>query len=232
MKIAIITSTIGMDDSPIVDPTNNYSNPEQIDYFAFVDKIYPCKVWKQIFLPKFSLIDGYFQNRRNAKLPKILGFCLVPGYDYYIWHDSHSEVYVHPEYILKNILKEKSIALFRHAERNCAYKEIDIIAERRWETQENLDNTKSFLQSNNFQYEQGLFELSSFMYRNCFQVQAMMFSWWEVICKYSSRDQISFPYILQKHNIPYNIIPGAALGYAGNNELIPQVRVVKMKKGI
>ena len=52
----------------------------------------------------------------------------------------------------------------------------------------------------------------------------MLFSWWEIICKYSSRDQISFPYVLYKHSITPKIIPGALREWEGNNQVIPHVR--------
>ena len=54
--------------------------------------------------------------------------------------------------------------------------------------------------------------------------------WWEQICRFSSRDQISFPFCLWKTKNKISIMPGFANGInpatnkVGYNDLIPQTR--------
>jgi hypothetical protein len=225
MKIAILTSVIGLGDSKIYDPSLDFSLPGQIDYYAFVDRLYPCRIWKQIHLPKFSGIDPVYADRRNAKLPKVLGAYLVPGYDYYIWHDNYAEVQTHPYIIVKDYLKENLFGLFRHPQRNCVYQEIETIRQYRADHEHNIDAFRHFLENNKYQQEMGLFELSSFIYKNCFNVNAFMLAWWELINRFSSRDQLSFPYLINKYQIGYTVLPGSGQGYALNNQFFPQVRV-------
>lgn len=221
MKIAVLTSLIGLETSTLKDPSNLFAN---IDYYAFVDKNYNSKIWKEIDLPKFSTVDNIFANRRNAKLPKILGSILVPGYDYYIWHDHHLDINVNPKIMVDMFLMNSDMGLFKHQYRSCVYDEMDAILDHNFETVGNIISTRNFLRQNNYPSNAGLFELSSFIYRNTFETRQMFLSWWELICRFSSRDQITFPYVKSLYNISHSIIPGCALSYGGNNSFIPDVR--------
>jgi len=46
--------------------------------------------------------------------------------------------------------------------------------------------------------------------------------WWEQICMFSSRDQISFPFVCHQLDIKPSILPGRANG-VGANSIMPQV---------
>ena len=221
MKIAIVTSLSGLSNAKVRTPLNPNS---LVDYFCFVAKPQNCEVWKQLSLPEFSFSDDGYQERRNAKFPKLFAHLLIPGYDYYIWHDHYLEVSVNPEKIINDILKNKEMAIFKHPVRDCIYDEIEAVVFHKKENNiELLNNYKNYLEKQNYPRNNGLFEMTSFVYKNTENVRTMMYSWWELICKYSSRDQLSFPYVLNKHNIQYNIIPGSALQYGGHNEYIQEV---------
>jgi hypothetical protein len=230
MKIAIITGLAGSEEHSIQDPATNFSYPGTIDYYAFVDRPHSVQVWRQLPLPDFSIIDHTFKDRRNARMIKILGSFLVPGYDYYIWHDQYCDVAVNPVIIVKEFLKDNLFAVFAHPERNCVYQEIAEMQQRGlngfryYDHNENFELFKRFLEQEGFLKEQGLFETSSFVYKNHPSVTRFMLSWWELICKYSSRDQISFAYLMKKYQMPHSILPGSGQWYTYNNPLIPQVR--------
>ena len=220
-KIAIITALSGMSNARIQDPT--LGKFPEVDYYAFVDRVHETHIWQQIPIWKFSN-ETEFSDRRNAKLPKILGWLLSPGYDYYIWHDHYSEVQMHPEQILDTYLKDKDMALFKHPHRNCSYQEARVVGELSLDKATTVVQTTEFLTNRNWPQENGLFELTSFVYRNTYKIQTATLAWWDLLCKYSSRDQILFPWIVAQYDISYNYLPGSALGYGGNNTLIPQVR--------
>ena len=222
MRVAVITALAGLDTASLQDPKVNYRDPGRIDYYAFVDRPQNVSIWHQLPLPDFSVIDNRYRDRRNAKLPKILGSILIPGYDYYIWHDSYCELQVRPEIIIDEFVKDNHIGIFKHPVRSCTYEELDCLYERDYP--ETLDDFRNFLLQANFPTNQGLFELSSFIYKNTALMQQFLLSWWEIICKYSSRDQISFPYLLKKYQVPYAVLPGSGQSYAGNNKFFPQVR--------
>jgi hypothetical protein len=223
MKIAILTGLTGLNKATLKDPKINYSS-DDISYFAFVEKKHDVKVWNQINIHEFSVIDNY-TDRRNAKLAKMLGFLLAPGYDYYIWHDYINEMAVDPKKFVEEFLVGHDIALFKHRHRDCSYEEIKKLIEWNLDDKETLLKTDQFLRHKQFPAKKGLYALGAFTYKNTPKMQAVFLSWWEMTCKYSSRDQTTFPYVLWKHNIQPKIIPGDSGTYAGSNNIyMPQVR--------
>jgi hypothetical protein len=221
MKIAVITGLSGIREANIQDPINGgYPNT---DYYAFVDRQHDCKIWQQKPILDFSL-DSYFYPRRNAKLAKILGFLLVPGYDYYIWHDHHCDLQMNPQELIDQYVKNKDMAVWRHAARNCVYDEIDLLGRINFDTDDSLTNTLDYFNRINWPRSAGLFELTSLVYANTPKVQAALLTWWEFICKYSSRDQLSFPLIAKKHRLQLGIMPGSAQPYGGSNSIMPIIR--------
>ena len=56
----------------------------------------------------------------------------------------------------------------------------------------------------------GLFEMSTFIKKNTPIIKTFDLLWWEHICKFSSRDQISLPFVLWKlgDKINYKILKG------------------------
>lgn len=220
MKVAVLTSLSGLNSS-LLDPSNN-GFPD-VDYFAFVDKTYNVKVWQQLPLIKFSK-DPIYADRRNTKLPKILGFMMIPGYDYYIWHDHYCELQTHPKIIIEEYLKDNDMAVFKHARRDCVYEEIHIVALSKFDTVESLDRMHDVFSRCNWPAHNGLYEMTSFIYKNNEKTQATMLNWWDIIVQSSSRDQLSFPLAAGMNDLKLAILPGSAQPYGGNNIFMPSVR--------
>jgi hypothetical protein len=220
MTIAVITSLSGLGTATIRDPDVAFAN---VEYHAFTNKHFPVQTWRLHALPEFST-DREYSDRRNAKLAKALAWLLLPGYDYYVWHDAHCEVKIDPHYLVSQYLTNHDIAVFRHPERDCSYAELQVLAERNLDTGENLMNTLNFLQTQSWPLNQGLYELSSFVYRPSESVRKLMLTWWELISKYTSRDQVLFPYSCKLHQVECAVLPGAALPYGGSNQFFPSQR--------
>jgi hypothetical protein len=219
MKIAILTAISGLKNK-LINPKIKFDN---VDYFAFVDNIIEESVWKQIKINDFTL-DNKYKGRRNAKIYKIVPHLFLPDYDYYFWVDSTHEVIVDPFYIVNNIIKGADIALFNHTERNCVYDEAELLIQLGYDNIDNIENQILFYNKENYPKNNGLFELPCSIRKNTEKINTMNLMWWEIICKYSSRDQISLPYVLNKLNIQPHILEGCAnCGFFGN-KLMPQVR--------
>jgi len=221
MKIAILTAQAG-NKGQIEDPKNGGFS--SADYYAFTDKPLNLSVWHTRPTYNFSS-ETLFKDRRHAKLPKILGWLLVPGYDYYIWHDSVCDVAQDPREIVQTYLNHNiDIAFWPHPHRDCSYQECDTVELFHKESSYNVTATRQFLLDQQWPRHSGMFELSSFVYRNNSRMQAAMLSWWELVCRYSSRDQILWPFVIKQHQLNYVLMQGWAQAYAGNNHIIPQVR--------
>ena len=226
MKIAVITSICG--DLEVL------SNPSVIhlgvDYFAFVDIKSPnAKIWKQLDPYHFSS-DKKYAQRKNAKIYKILPELFVPNYDYYFWVDASHDLVADPYVIVnKYVSDEQPFAVFRHHQRNCIYDEAKILKKLGYDYKDLINQEMKYFKSQGYPKKNGLYELSAFIKKRTHMSTLASLKWWEYICRYSSRDQISFPFVLWECGIEPNFLPGFANGYnkmgkIGNNDIMPQIR--------
>ena len=98
-KIAVVTSVVGVSSFDMYTP--KHSNA---DYFLFTELNCSFPGWNVKKLYPYS-IDSKYQNRRTAKIPKILPHQVLPDYDYYIWHDHTNYVSMNPEEIISSYLQ-------------------------------------------------------------------------------------------------------------------------------
>jgi Protein of unknown function (DUF616) len=203
IKIAIITSIFG-NNIELFDPPIVFNNAS---YYAFVDRKHNVKCWNQIDAFDFSC-DPQFSARRNSRIYKILPDLFLPDYDYYLWIDSTHAVMKDPEIIINEFLSKSDIALFRHGVRDCLYKEAEAVLKYGYDYPDLVNNQIKFYLMNNYPRNNGLYETPALIRRNTKSILRLNLMWWEHICKFSSRDQISLPYVLNKCNIVPEIIPG------------------------
>jgi hypothetical protein len=224
-SIAIVTALCG-DREKLSDPSIVH---DCADYFAFVDRPHPnTKIWQQRPTWNFS-DDPRFTMRRNAKFPKIMMPLVLPGYQFYFWADVSHDVVADPMSICRHYLATTDIAVFRHTARNCAYSEATEINKLNYDHVDKINSQVAQYRADGFPEDFGLFELSTFVLRGSHRMAEFGLRWWDQICRFSSRDQISFPYVLWKTGTVPSILAGFANGYnsrgtIGNNELMPQVR--------
>lgn len=190
MKIAVVTSSIGTNK---LLPVNKFEN---VDYHAFVDDENQYNNGWNIHSTIDFTLDYKYKNRRNAKIYKILPFVFLPNYDYYIWIDSTHMVGMNPVKVIDDYLQDSDVAVFNHPLRNCVYIEGQFIKEVGYLDHSNLiDDQLAFYHDTGYPKNNGLYELPSRMQRNNKITQQMGWMWWEQICMFSSRDQLSFPYV-------------------------------------
>jgi hypothetical protein len=211
MKIAVVTSSVGAND--LLDQCRF----DCVDYHAFVDDrlLNHQSIWKTHRFIDFSM-DVDFKNRRNAKIYKILPFLFLPGYDYYIWIDSVHKLAVDPIEIINTYLNKSDIAVFKHKYRNCIYDEIEEVKKIKYDHIDLLNAQYKYYKSKGYPVNNGLYEIPCRIQRNSLKIQQMSLSWWEHICKFTSRDQISFPYVCREFDIIPEIMPGWANEANGN----------------
>jgi hypothetical protein len=220
MKIAVVTAISGLNNK-LIDPKIKFNN---VDYYAFVDKITPDSIWNQQKIHNFTL-DKQYTGRRNAKIYKILPHLFLPEYDYYFWADSTHEVIMNPYSVVEDIINDSEIALFSHPYRNCVYDEAkELLSLETYDYPDLIKNQMKYYISEKYPKNKGLYELPCFIRKNAFSINTACLMWWEIICKYSSRDQISLPYVLFKNNITPCMLSGYANKGFYANDIIPQVR--------
>lgn len=225
MKIAIVTALCGNRES-LVNPPVVHKNA---DYFAFVDREWTdATAWKQLPLEKRYTGDRY-SDRRNAKYYKILPHRELSDYDYWMWADVSHSVIENPENIVNLHMGTADVGVFRHTQRNCLFQEANELRKLGYDHIDLIDKQTQQYRQEGMPTEFGLYELPVSVRKNSEAVRNFNELWWEQIEKFSSRDQLSFPYCLFKSKLELKVLPGYANGYnrcgqIGNNFLIPQTR--------
>lgn len=215
MKIAVVTSSIGS--NKLLDPIPF----EGVDYHAFIDDNTANDKWTIHPVIDFSS-DPIYKNRRNAKVYKILPFTFLPEYDYYFWVDSTHILEKNPFEVIDKYLIDSDVAVFKHPERNCIYSEGKIVVDIKYDHPNLVEDQLDFYRDIGYPENNGLYELPVRVQRNTELTRRMGWMWWEQICMFSSRDQISFPFVCNQLGIKPSILPGRANTIRGN-DIMPQI---------
>jgi hypothetical protein len=214
VKIAVVTASVG---------TNELIKPvpfEGVDYHAFVDKS-SANGWNVHPVLPFSS-DPTYKNRRNAKVYKILPFAFLPDYDYYFWVDSTHRLEANPYEVIDKYLNDTDIAVFKHSSQKCIYNEGKAVIRLKYDHPNLVKDQLAFYRDICYPENNGVYELPVRVQRNTPLTQRMGWMWWEQICMFSSRDQISFPFVCHQLGIKPSILPGQANTIRGNT-IMPQI---------
>ena len=215
MKIAVLTSSIGS--TKLLEPKPF----DGVDYHAFVDYENDNTSWIKHPIIPFSS-DVRYKNRRDAKVYKVLPFAFLPDYDYYFWIDSTHTLQANPQDVIDKYLTNSDIAVFKHPQRDCIYIEGEFVKQIKFDHPNLLEDQLEFYKDMCYPKNNGLYELPVRVQRNTKLTQQMGWMWWEQICMFSSRDQISFPFVCHQLGIKPSILPGVANTIQGN-EIMPQL---------
>lgn len=179
---------------------HEYINYEY-DYACFTDipellKMHTYGMWK-IMPIVYSELDGARNNRWHKMHPHVL----FPDYDESIYIDSN--INIATDFIFKKLEERKgAIVIPIHDDRDDVYEELKVVSQRKLDNAINFQKMTKFLKINNFPEHYGLNECG-IIYRKHHDklVIEMMEQWWEFVKDYTKRDQLSFPYVLWKHNL-------------------------------
>lgn len=194
-RIAVVTAVASGKDF-LVDPEVDTTDA---DFIAYSDEPQDhLRKWQVRPLPVWS-IDSRFAGRRHAKLPKVLPQLLLPGYDFYIWIDGNYRLKMDPRTICAQLLKDPltDMAVFRHRRRGCVYREAREVLYFQLDHAHRVRQQMAEYRRSGLPRNDGLFELGAFVMRRSTASLCLSLAWWEQICRYSSRDQLSFPYALR-----------------------------------
>jgi hypothetical protein len=155
-------------------------------------------------------LGGYGKFKRdvmNSKIYKILPHLFIND-DSSLYLDGNIYLKVLPEE-LESWLDGYDIALFKHPQRKCVYGE-GLAAVGCYEDgniQAEIFDHMDAYRDEKFPKRGGLWECGILLRKHNEAMRAFCNEWWAQICRYSNRDQISFPYVLAKFpNIRVNTI--------------------------
>lgn len=206
--IAYISANLGNKDMDIQNK-HTKQNRDDLDFFYFTD---------ENFKPRTVV-----HPRLRAKIPKMMGWQLVPGYDFYIWGDS-SMTLVDTDAVtmLLEELGDYDIAFFRHPEfRNSILEELLHMEQHmaglvdfnsgyeylneRYKDEELRQQVEFYISDKDF-VDDKLYCGGMFIYRNTTEVQDMLANWLFHNLIYTIQDQLSLPYVLSKANLKVKVL--------------------------
>ncbi len=204
-EIAILQANLRNFDTNLKEPVDQ-TLPEGIDEIRY-------HRWTDENFPPIADLPGRFQYR----IPKLFGWQMLPGYDYYIWLDGLC-TFLRDDcatYYLSQ-LGDADIAFFAHPNRKSIKEEVDHL-----ETY--LNRTKGTKRGQDYvlaRYKNGLhkeqyndilldkdfvddalYATTTFIYRDSEKVRDLMRMWWLHQSRYYTCDQVVLPYLLWKYGL-------------------------------
>lgn len=193
--------------------TGNYDSLNEIkifekgvDYYCFTNnKQLKSSTWKIVYIDN----DG-LDNVRLARKIKILGHDIInEDYDIAIWMDGNFRIKRSITEFIKDYcdFKNYDFIAFKHSVRNCIYKEgLECIKVKK-DSYDIIEKQLEFYKENNFPKEIGLVETGIFIKNlKSNKLKKVMIDWFDLIMKYSKRDQLSFNYSAYINKLNYKPI--------------------------
>lgn len=195
-KFVIYTAISGVYDDLI---QHTYVSKDA-DYICYTDQpiVHPG-IWQIRPLERRHL-----DRVRSAKYYKMFPNELFPAVQFSVWMDGNIDV-------LTNQLEQRVATLMAsntyisanvHFERICAYEEALVCCRLQLDDLAVISNQLKRLSEKGFPRDYGLFEMNMIVRQHHHpQIIALMNSWWDMVVRYSKRDQISFTYVLHQHQM-------------------------------
>ena len=177
--------------------------PDNVDYWLISDQDIDLSgsTWKKY---DFSMFSDELKNLNNAgknRFFKMNPHIVFPDYKYSLYIDGNIQIISDvTEYVYH--LGESGIAMHMHSSRDCVYEEANAVLQAKKETRENIERHVKYLRETGFPEHYGLLECNVIMRNNSEKCKEVMSDWWTEYQTRSKRDQLSFPYVLYKNNIP------------------------------
>jgi len=202
MRICLTTANLASIDGPTPKniPQQNLPLGWVFDVFQYNDSNFP---------PRINALSP----RLQAKIPRMFGYELHPGYDCYIWMDGSINI-KSPNTIkyLIDGLDANEMFLFKHPKRTSIAEECRHVTyqistgneylKKRYGNEPLQEEIDLYLSDQSFVDNQ-LFAAGCFVYRKEMDKKRFFRDWFYHNCRYSILDQLSLPYLIHKHAIRY-----------------------------
>lgn len=187
------------------DDIHEIENKEEgVDYYLFTNnKKLKSSSWEVIYIE-----DNDLDNQRLSRKIKMLGHPIInENYEISVWQDASVIWKKSIKKFVETYLKENSFASFKHYLRSCIYEEANECIRTRKDKKETILKHVEFLRKENYPEKYGLCEMTVFIKKhNDKIVKKTMQDWFNMVCNYSKRDQLSFMYCVWKNDLKIDFI--------------------------
>ena len=180
-------------------------NTEGADFVMFTDN--PniiSKTWHIETLKPDLLIDP----RRQSRMMKWLLHKFFADYEYSLWLDGNVRVLTPVGKLINMFLRYQNIAVFKHKDRNCVYKEADDCINKQLDDPALIKRQMDRYRAEGFPSDNGLSELPAILRRHTPEIERFNEAVWSEYSTQSRRDQLCFDYIAWKLRMQISRFPG------------------------
>ena len=201
LKIVVYSCVVGQYDG-IIEPINTDTD---VDYVMFTDQpIDENSVWKKIDITEFDEYGEESALWLNRKI-KMLPFIFLSNYDYSIYIDGNIEIVTSVKPLIEN-MGNAAFAVHYHSNRDCIFDEAVSIEHFKRADKNEVDIQLNSYSSEGFPKHYGLYENSILIRKhNDSEIKKIMEEWWAEYNHFPTRDQLSLPYVVWKHNYKNSI---------------------------
>lgn len=203
MKIAIYTAlTGGYDDlmqPAVID--------DRFDYFCFSNDIPK----ENIGIWKVRKFEGSFPNKQiESRYPKMHPWEILPEYDYSVYMDANIRIESQEFYesILSKVQNQVPLSGIKHPFRVCAYIEgYEVFTYGLEKSFATIVKEMRFIRKEGLPRRYGMYEANIILRNHSDErIKRQCTLWWEMINKYSRRDQLAYSYTLWKERLPFDYL--------------------------
>lgn len=153
--------------------------------------------WQVVIVP----LDADSESQANRRY-KMLPHKYLQNYEWSLYVDGNIRLMNDPSSLFYKYLNNGSIAIPKHQDRNCLYKEALVCIESGHASKYLTEQQVAIYMKQGFPQEYGMTENNIILRRhNDLNVIALMESWWREYSDWGKRDQLSLSYLIWKYEI-------------------------------
>lgn len=200
-KIVVYTAIYGGWDS-LKDLPKNISG---CDFVCFTDKV---DLKSDHFDVRVTRPRNRKNNRRSAKIYKILPHKYFPEYEYSVWIDGSVRIKTAQiERLVDQYLSDHNLAVLAHPDRNCIYEELATCLRANKDDRQLMVEQVDKYEEAGYPSQNGLATCCIIFRRhNSPDVSDFCNEWYKEIEQGSERDQLSFGYVAWKRHFQFETI--------------------------
>lgn len=172
---------------------------------------------------EIRLIPSLYKDvRRDSRTVKLLPHIFFPEAEYSLYLDGNIICKVPIQRIIHEWLQDDDIAVFRHHTRDCLFQEAKECIRLGLDDTETIE--KHVERYEGFPEHKGLYQCGVILRRHTPRIKRLNEAWHAQYMTGCKRDQVSFPYVLEKEGVSINGIDSYAYlhdYYEYSNHVVP-----------
>jgi len=216
MKTIVYSCVTGRYDDVLKTLLASEAVPEEnVEYILFTDRKPPAGGWESVTQgTAWSIRDLRWKHKlcnvRTARWHKINSHMALPEHNYSIWIDGSQKIKkVKLAELLVKAMGSAGLATFQHPQRNCVYQEMKACERLKKDSPAIMLKQIENYRSAGYPPYNGLVETACVVRENCRKTNTFNRAWYDLLSKYSRRDQLGFNYAAWLVEISYNQIEGS-----------------------